>query len=105
MALTKIIVTVGPALEKENVLGSIIQAGASVFRFNLKHNTPAWHNALVQKVKRVSKKIGQPVAILLDFPNLARKLSLNREYLLMAKKKMLIFWLFLLFGEKKILIF
>lgn len=87
MALTKIIVTVGPAIEKENVLGSIIKAGASVFRFNLKYNTPSWHNLCIQRVKRVAKRIGRPVAILLDFPNFARKISLNREYLLMAKRE------------------
>lgn len=87
MALTKIIVTVGPAVEKENVLSSLIRAGASVFRFNLKHNTLSWHNVCIQKVKRVAKRIGQPVAILLDFPNLQKKISINREHLFIAAKE------------------
>jgi pyruvate kinase len=39
MALTKIIVTLGPKSENFNTICNLIDAGASVFRLNLKHNT------------------------------------------------------------------
>jgi len=66
MALTKIVVTVGPASERINTLVSFIKAGASVFRFNLKHGNHRWHSACIKKVEQASRITGQPVAILLD---------------------------------------
>ena len=66
MSLTKIVVTVGPALEKTNVLVSLIKAGASVFRFNLKHSNHPWHSACIKKVEQASRITKKPVAILLD---------------------------------------
>jgi len=66
MSLTKIVVTVGPAVEKTSVLVSLIKAGASIFRFNLKHNKRHWHSACIKKVEQASKITGKPVAILLD---------------------------------------
>ena len=66
MCLTKIVVTIGPAIQKTTTLVSLIKAGASVFRFNLKHNTHRWHSDCIKKVKEASKISGQPVATLLD---------------------------------------
>ncbi len=87
MSLTKIIATVGPAVEEEKVLSSLIKAGASVFRFNLKHNTLPWHSAFIQKVKKVAKKSGQPIAVLLDLPETNEKNSSTRKYLSVAAKQ------------------
>lgn len=75
MALTKIVATVGPAIEEKEKLSSIIKAGASIFRFNLKYNTHQWHSALIQKIKEAAKINHQPVAILLDLPGTNRKIS------------------------------
>ncbi len=87
MALTKIIATVGPAIEKESQLAALIEKGASVFRFNLKYNTPSWHREMIHRVKRASKKTGKPVGILLDFPNLKEKIIIDPRYLLMAQEE------------------
>jgi len=77
MSLTKIVVTVGPAVEKTKDLVSLIEMGASVFRFNLKHNTHQWHSHCIRKTKEASKIVGRPVSILLDFPGSKRKISLS----------------------------
>ena len=83
MALTKIVVTVGPTVEKVSTLCSLIKAGASVFRFNLKHNTYLWHSNCLQKTRKASKETLQPVAILLDLPEPDLK---NLKGLLLAAK-------------------
>lgn len=79
MSLTKIIATLGPASENKSVLYSLIRAGASVFRFNLKHNTSAWHDTLIQKTKEASKLTGRPVAVLLDLPDSSQKFPLSKS--------------------------
>lgn len=66
MALTKIVVTVGPAIEKTKTLISIIKAGATVFRFNLKHGNHSWHSECIKRVEKAAKTTGKSVAILLD---------------------------------------
>ena len=87
MSLTKIIVTVGPAVEKENILSSLVKAGASIFRFNLKHNTFSWHSPLIQKVKKIAKISGQPIATLLDIPEANKKNFSNRKYISLATEQ------------------
>ena len=75
MSLTKIVATLGPAVEKRETFCLLIKAGASIFRFNLKYNTHRWHSALIQKTKEAARIIGKPVAILLDLPGLDQKIS------------------------------
>ena len=75
MSLTKIVATLGPAVEKRETLCLLIKTGASIFRFNLKYNTHRWHSALIQKTKEAARIIGKPVAILLDLPGLDQKIS------------------------------
>ena len=70
MSLTKIIATVGPSSESVKTLTSLIKAGVSVFRFNLKHNDYAWHSQCIDNVKSASQKSGIPVSILLDLQGL-----------------------------------
>jgi len=78
MTLTKIIATLGPASEKFKTIFGLIEAGADVFRLNLKHNTLNWHQNIIRKIKRASKIIKKPVGILLDLPDLSFKPTLQR---------------------------
>ncbi len=63
---TKIVCTMGPATEDENVLRELIKAGMNVARFNFSHGSHDYHRAGVERVRRVSKELGMPVAIMLD---------------------------------------
>lgn len=65
-AFTKIVATIGPASETPEQLHALLKAGVSVFRFNLKHNTPEWHSERINRVRKASQDSGYPVAILLD---------------------------------------
>jgi pyruvate kinase len=61
---TKIIATIGPASWDESVMESLLLAGADVFRFNMKHDTPASHKKNIIKAKGVAKKLEQKLEIL-----------------------------------------
>ena len=68
MSLTKIVATVGPATESKEMLSSLVEAGVSVFRFNLKHNNPDWHIRGIRQLREITKELKKPLASLLDFP-------------------------------------
>lgn len=66
MRKTKIICTLGPAVEKEGVLEKLILNGLNIARFNFSHGSHEEHKERVDLVRRASKKVGLPVALLLD---------------------------------------
>lgn len=66
MRKTKIICTIGPSSESEEMLKEMMLAGMNVARFNFSHGT---HKEQLEKYKRVlkvRKELGLPVATLLD---------------------------------------
>lgn len=64
--LTKIVATIGPASETEEVLAKLMDAGVNVFRFNTKHSTPEWHGDHIKLVQKIADAKGKTVGILLD---------------------------------------
>lgn len=63
---TKIVATIGPITETEELMEQLIQAGMNVARFNTKHGDVAWHQERMRRMRAVSDRLGIPVAILLD---------------------------------------
>ena len=66
MRKTKIICTIGPASENEEVLTQMCLAGMNVARLNFSHGTYPEHEKKIALVKAVREKLGLPIAILLD---------------------------------------
>ena len=66
MRKTKIICTIGPASENEEVLTQMCLAGMNVARLNFSHGTYPEHEKKIELIKRVRQKLGLPIAILLD---------------------------------------
>ena len=66
MRKTKIICTIGPASEKEDILEKMMLAGMNVARINFSHGTHPEHREKMNKVKAVRERLGLPVAIMLD---------------------------------------
>ena len=66
MRKTKIVCTIGPACESEEVLTSMCLAGMNTARLNFSHGTHEEQQKKVDLVKRVREKLGLPIAILLD---------------------------------------
>ena len=65
-ARTKIVATVGPACLEEDQLAALVEAGVSVFRLNMAHAAPDAHLQTVEKIRRVSEQLDEPIAILVD---------------------------------------
>ena len=66
MRKTKIICTIGPASENEEILTQMCLAGMNVARLNFSHGTYPEHEKKIALVKKVREKLGLPIAILLD---------------------------------------
>ena len=66
MRRTKIVATLGPASESEEVVSALIEAGVNVFRLNFSHGTHEQHQARVALVRRLARQRQVPIAILQD---------------------------------------
>ena len=66
MRKTKIICTIGPASENEEVLTQMCLAGMNIARLNFSHGSYEEHEKKIELVKRVREKLDLPIAILLD---------------------------------------
>ena len=66
MKKTKIICTLGPASDTEEILSDLIDAGMNVARLNFSHGTHAEHADKIAKIKRVRERKKVPIAIMLD---------------------------------------
>ena len=66
MRKTKIICTIGPASENEEVLTKMCLAGMNVARLNFSHGTHEEHEKKIALIKSVREKLGLPIAIMLD---------------------------------------
>ena len=66
MRKTKIICTMGPAVDNEEQLRALVLAGMDAARFNFSHGTHESHRATLVKVKRVRDELGAAVATILD---------------------------------------
>ena len=66
MRKTKIICTIGPACESEEVLEKMCLEGMNVARLNFSHGTHEEHLKKIQLVKKVREELNLPIAIMLD---------------------------------------
>ncbi len=66
MRKTKIICTIGPASDNEEMLTQMAKNGMNVARLNFSHGTHESHGATIERIKAVREKLGLPIAIMLD---------------------------------------
>ena len=66
MRNTKIVCTIGPASESEEILEKVILAGMNVARLNFSHGDHAEHLARIETIRKVAKRLDKTVGILLD---------------------------------------
>lgn len=66
MNKTKIIATIGPACESEEMIEKMITAGVSVFRFNFSHGSVEEHTIRADRVRKVALNLKKHIAILFD---------------------------------------
>ena len=66
MRRTKIVCTIGPASNSEEMLRKLVKSGMNVARLNFSHGSHAYHRETLDKLKKVRKAMEVPLAILLD---------------------------------------
>lgn len=63
---TKIIFTLGPATQSEEMLEKLIVGGADIARLNMAHGNHEWTRAVIRRIRAVSAKVGREIAIMMD---------------------------------------
>ncbi|MEG1848265.1 MAG: pyruvate kinase [Lachnospiraceae bacterium] len=66
MRKTKIICTIGPASESEEKLTELMHAGMNAARFNFSHGSHEEHRIKFERLIKISKELGYPIATVLD---------------------------------------
>lgn len=66
MRHTKIVATLGPATDTEEMIRRLLEAGVNVFRLNVSHGTQQEHVRRIQIVRKLSADTGTSPGILLD---------------------------------------
>lgn len=92
--LTKIVATIGPATDSEEMIEQLVHAGVNVFRFNFKHGTVEWHSERIERVNKVVSRLGVPIGTLIDLQGPEIRINMPYESIEVKKGDLLIF------GEK-----
>lgn len=66
MRRTKIVCTIGPASDSEEVLEALFKEGLDVCRLNFSHGTKEEHLERLKRIKNIRKKLNLPIATMLD---------------------------------------
>ena len=66
MKKTKIICTMGPNTDDEEMMRKLVKAGMDVARFNFSHGDHEEQKIRMDLLKKVRKELKLPIAILLD---------------------------------------
>ena len=66
MSRTKIVATLGPAVDSASAMTALIEAGADVLRINLSHGEREDHERLLTTAREASTRLGRDIAIMVD---------------------------------------
>ena len=66
MRQTRIIATIGPASDSDEVIRALVDAGVDVFRLNFSHGTHQSHAAAADRIRRAAAAAGRSAAIMQD---------------------------------------
>lgn len=76
---TKIICTLGPSVDDENVMRQLIEEGMNVARFNFSHGPHDEQRGRLRMLKKLREELNRPVAALLDTKGPEIRLGLFEE--------------------------
>lgn len=80
---TKILATIGPAVDSKEKIKELVESGANAFRLNFSHGSYEDKTKHVKWVREVEKEVGRPLAILQDLQGPKIRLGeLDQEYTL-----------------------
>ena len=65
---TKIVCTLGPSTDTEEILLELVKSGMTVARLIMSHGDLETHKDTVRKVRKVSGDSGMPIGLMVDIP-------------------------------------
>lgn len=89
---TKIVCTIGPAIDSPEMMLQMIEAGMDVARLNYSHGDFAYHAANIKKLRQAAREAGRRLAILADLPGPKMRIGkLDREsYILRTNDELIL---------------
>lgn len=63
---TKIVCSMGPTTEDDEILSKIIKNGMNIARFNFSHGNHEYHGQQMERVRKLSSQLAIPVALMMD---------------------------------------
>ena len=63
MRKTRIICTIGPAVDSDEMVEALIENGMNAARLNFSHGSHEEHKARIDRIRRVSQKLGVHIPI------------------------------------------
>lgn len=76
---TKIVATVGPASDSDDVIAKLISAGVDVFRLNFSHGTARQHATVALRIRKQAAIAGKYVGVLADLQGPKIRISSFRD--------------------------
>lgn len=86
MRKTKIICTLGPSTDKDDVMKELMLAGMNVARFNFSHADHKEHGGRIEKLRKLRHELNLPVAALLDTRGPEIRIGNFENHKIMLKK-------------------
>ncbi len=83
---TKIVCTMGPATEDDNVLRELMLSGMNVARLNFSHGDHEYHLNNMNRIRRIAAELGKHIAIMLDTRGPEIRLELFENHKVELKK-------------------
>ena len=78
---TRIICTIGPASESDEMIETLIRAGMNVARLNMSHSNNEKAQELTERIRRISKMLNRNVGIMMDLQGPAIRTGVVHETL------------------------
>ena len=79
MRHTKIICTLGPKTESEDMIKKLVEAGMNIARINMSHGENHWHSLVIKRVRKISSSLQFPIGIMIDTQGPEIRTSANTE--------------------------
>lgn len=83
---TKIVATLGPATREEHIIERLIKNGLNVARLNFSHDIHEEHKYRMDNVRKISKRLNKPIAVLLDLQGPKIRLGILNEDVVTLKE-------------------
>ena len=83
---TKIICTLGPSTDSDEVIIQLIRAGMSIARLNFSHGNLEQHKRSFERVRKIAKKLDTRVGILVDIPGPKYRTGKLKDSVLMLEE-------------------